>query len=699
MYLVITEKPSVGMSIGKVLGVETRKEGFLEGTDCLISWCVGHLAEYASPDAYDSKYEKWNFEDLPILPDRWKLMISEDKKKKFYLLKKLLLLPELEYVVNACDAGREGELIFRQVYDLSGCTKPVKRLWINSMEDRAILDGFKNLKSSKDYDNLAKAAICRSKADWLIGMNATRAFTNKYYKLLRIGRVMTPTLSLLEERAKQIREFQKEKYFNVEMDCNGMLAVKKKIFDEMQAEELVRKCNGADAVVTSVGKTEKKKKPPLLYDLTTLQRDANRYYGLTAKQTLDLAQKLYEEKLITYPRTDSQYLPEDAEATARRVITLIHEKYHPLGPFDEPKQPFLKQVIDSSKVTDHHAILPTEELRKYDLHSLKETEYQVLFLIAIRLLMATDQEYKYEEISVQVESKGELFEAKGKKILQYGWKLYEECFKNDQGMAMEEFCASEKEFPEVIKETIFRCVPVQKTVHYTTPPKEYTEDTLLAAMETAGNKDFEKETEKKGLGTPATRASIIEKLVFSKYAVRKGKQISCTEDGKLLIEVVPDYLKSAALTAEWENKLLEMEKGNLTDQSFLEGIKGMVMLLISDCRKLSSEQTHKFDTRKAIGTCPVCGNPVYGGKKNFYCSNRDCSFVLWKENNFLEKMGKTMDEATAKALLQKGRVTMTDLYSAKKNKYFNADLVMEIEDGKARFQLEFPKNTTRKKEN
>lgn len=311
--------------------------------------------------------------------------------------------------------------------------------------------------------------------------------------------------------------------------------------------------------------------------------------------------------------------------------------------------------------------------------------------------MATDQEYKYEEISVQVESKGELFEAKGKKILQYGWKLYEECFKNDQGMAMEEFCASEKEFPEVIKETIFRCVPVQKTVHYTTPPKEYTEDTLLAAMETAGNKDFEKETEKKGLGTPATRASIIEKLVFSKYAIRKGKQISCTEDGKLLIEVVPDYLKSAALTAEWENKLLEMEKGNLTDQSFLEGIKGMVMLLISDCRKLSSEQTHKFDTRKSIGTCPVCGNPVYGGKKNFYCSNRDCSFVLWKENNFLEKMGKTMDEAIATALLQKGRVTMTDLYSAKKNKYFNADLVMEIEDGKARFQLEFPKNTTRKR--
>ena len=287
--------------------------------------------------------------------------------------------------------------------------------------------------------------------------------------------------------------------------------------------------------------------------------------------------------------------------------------------------------------------------------------------------MATDQEYKYEEISVQVESKGELFEAKGKKILQYGWKLYEECFKNVQGMAMEEFCASEKEFPEVIKETIFRCVPVQKTVHYTTPPKEYTEDTLLAAMETAGNKDFEKETEKKGLGTPATRASIIEKLVFSKYAIRKGKQISCTEDGKLLIEVVPDYLKSAALTAECENKLLEMEKGSLTDQSFLEGIKGMVMLLISDCRKLSSEQTHKFDTRKSIGTCPVCGNPVYGGKKNFYCSNRDCSFVLWKENNFLEKMGKTMDEAIATALLQKGRVTMTDLYSAKKNKYFNAD--------------------------
>ena len=696
-FLVIAEKPSVAQSYAKNLSAYKKEDGYLEGESCIISWCLGHLAEYAQPEEYDPKYEKWQFDDLPILPQVWKLKVSRDKKKQFDVLKSLMNRADVDYLVNGCDAGREGELIFQRVYDLAGCRKPVKRLWISSMEDTAIRTGFQTMKGAEEYRNICMAAVCRAQADWLIGMNGTRAYTTCYFKRLVVGRVQTPTLAMLAERQDKIEHFQKEAFYKVALTDGRLTVVSENIANEEAADLLASLCMDSEAVITQVKREQKKAFPPKLYDLTSLQREANRYFGYTAKKTLDMLQELYEEKLVTYPRTDSQFVTEDMRDTVEELVG----KMPVLLPFLDYGQlgHNITRVINNAKVSDHHAILPTEELRNYDLHSLKETEYQVLFLIAIRLLMATDQEYKYEEISVQVESKGELFEAKGKKILQYGWKLYEECFKNDQGMAMEEFCASEKEFPEVIKETIFRCVPVQKTVHYTTPPKEYTEDTLLAAMETAGNKDFEKETEKKGLGTPATRASIIEKLVFSKYAIRKGKQISCTEDGKLLIEVVPDYLKSAALTAEWENKLLEMEKGNLTDQSFLEGIKGMVMLLISDCRKLSSEQTHKFDTRKSIGTCPVCGNPVYGGKKNFYCSNRDCSFVLWKENNFLEKMGKTMDEAIATALLQKGRVTMTDLYSAKKNKYFNADLVMEIEDGKARFQLEFPKNTTRKKEN
>lgn len=420
MYLVIAEKPSVSRSIAEVLGAEKKAEGYLEGNGCIVSWCYGHLAEYEMPEAYDRKYEKWNYEDLPIIPKEWKIAVSKDKKEQFYVLKKLLNRPDVAYVVNACDAGREGELIFKRVYDLSGCRKPVKRLWISSMENAAIEKGFQQMKDGSEYHNLAKAAECRAQADWLVGMNATRAYTSKYYKKLIIGRVQTPTLAMLVERNQAISNFKKEKYFNVVLDCDGLKVEKQKIFDIHEAARLQEICQGSEAVVEQVMETEKRIYPPKLYDLTTLQREANRIYGMTAQHTLNAAQSLYEQKLITYPRTDSKYLTEDMEDTVRMVVRQIHEKYKLLGPFDEPIRPDAKRVMDNKKVTDHHAIIPTTELASCNLLELKEWEKKILFLIAVHVIEATERDHIYNETSVTVKCQNELFQAKGKAVKQMG---------------------------------------------------------------------------------------------------------------------------------------------------------------------------------------------------------------------------------------------------------------------------------------
>lgn len=693
MYLVIAEKPSVSRSIAHVIGAEKNQEGYLEGKDCIVSWCLGHLAEYIPPDAYDEKFRRWNYDDLPIIPKEWKLEVPGEKKEQFYVLKRLLNRPDIRYVVNACDAGREGELIFRRVYELSGSSKPVKRLWISSMEDSAIREGMEHLREGADYNNLAKAAVCRAQADWLVGMNATRAFTTKYYKKLTVGRVQTPTLAMLVDRMDQISGFKKQKYFNVELDCDGMKAEKQKIFDAGEADRLLKNCDGSNAVVLSVETEEKTVKPPRLYDLTTLQREANRIYGMTAQQTLNAAQSLYESKLITYPRTDSNYLTEDMEQTAKTVIRIIHEKYHPSGPFDQPNVPDTKRAMNNKKVSDHHAIIPTAELREADLTELKEPEQKILFLISIHTVEAMEKEHIYLETSVEVGCKDEIFLAKGKKVLQYGWKIYEECFKNKDGLAIEDPAGAEKDrIPDVKKGDEFYHVEARKTEHFTTPPKNYTEDTLLSAMETAGNKEFDSDTEKKGLGTPATRASIIEKLVHSQYAARKGKQIIPTEDGKALIEILPDFLKSASMTAEWENQLLEMEHGKIASEQFMEGIRNMITMMLNGCDQIGEEESRRFQTKESIGTCPVCGSLVYEGKKNFYCSNRDCNFALWKEARYLQSMRKTIDKKMAAELLKNGSTHVKDLYSAKKDRYFEADLLMKPEDGKVLFSLSFPEN-------
>lgn len=696
MYLVLGEKPSVAQALAKVLGAEQKKDGYLEGNGWIVSWCLGHLAEYVSPEIYDEKYQKWEFSNLPIVPDEWKLAVAKDKKAQFAVLKKLLNRSDVDYVVNGCDAGREGELIFKRVYELSKSRLPVKRLWISSLEDTAIREGFAHLKDGKDYENLCEASVCRAKADWLIGMNATRAFTTKYYKRLVVGRVQTPTLAMLVEREKQISHFQKEKYFNVHLDCNGLEVVKEKIFSQPEAEQIKAVCHGASAVVESVMETEKSVQPPKLYDLTTLQRESNRYYGYTAKETLDFTQNLYEKKLVTYPRTDSQFLTEDMEQTAETVINMACEVFGFTSVY--PGAPDVKRVMNNKKVSDHHAIIPTAGIESVRLSELSKGEKDILCLVAARLLCATAQKHTFTETEVTVSCGGEHFTAKGKVIRDNGWKAVETQFRQLQEMK-NSGTGEGVTLPPVSEGVVIENVAAGITEHFTSPPKPYSEDTLLSAMETAGNKEFEEDTEKKGLGTPATRAGIIEKLVSSGYAIRKGKQILPTADGIALISLLPDYLKSAAMTAEWENRLLLMEKGELESGEFLQGITELIGRMLAECAAISAEEQSRFNQREEIGKCPVCGNPIYEGKKNFYCSDRSCSFSLWKENRYLSGMRKQIDKRMAKDLLQKGHTHVTDFYSQKTGKNFTADLLLEVVDGRANFHLEFPKRTGKSKRN
>ena len=691
-FLVIAEKPSVAQSYAKNLSAYKREDGYLEGESCIVSWCLGHLAEYAQPEEYDPKYEKWQFDDLPILPEAWKLKVSKDKKKQFEVIKTLMNRSDVEYLVNGCDAGREGELIFQRVYDLAGCRKPVKRLWISSMEDAAIQKGFQTMKSEEEYKNLCMAAVCRAQADWLIGMNGTRAYTTRYFKRLVVGRVQTPTLAMLAERQERIEHFQKEAFYKVALTDGKLTVVSENIANEEAADLLAALCNGSTAVVTQMKKERKKSFPPKLYDLTSLQREANRYFGYTAKRTLDMLQELYEEKLVTYPRTDSQFVTEDMKDSVEELV----EKMPVLLPFVDYGQlgHGIKRVINNAKVSDHHAILPTKEAVEKGIADLPADKKNLMMLICQQLVQATGEEYLYEQTDITVKCQEHDFKARGKIPVQMGFKEVEKAFK--------QLCVKAEPVEEKEKETSIpagyeegmRLFPVkaEKTTHYTSPPKPFNEDTLLAAMETAGNKEFDSETEKKGLGTPATRASIIEKLVSSGYAQRKGKQILPSTEGKELVKVMPEYLKSAVMTAEWENQLLMMEKGQITDTQFMGEITSLVRKILEVCREIPEEERRRFQlAREVIGKCPVCGCDVFEGKQNFYCSNRQCDFALWKENRFLESMEKNLDKKMARELLDKACTHVKGLYSKKKDMKFDADLLLTLEDGKPRLHLEFPK--------
>ena len=665
-YLVIAEKPSVSKSIAKVIGAYRQEDGYLEGGDCVVSWCLGHLAEYAAPEHYDERYENWRFEDLPILPVEWKLLVHNTKKPQFNVLRKLLRSKKFDYVVNACDAGREGEAIFRRVYALAGSKLPIKRLWISSMEDAAIQQGFENLKDGAAYDNLFAASECRAKADWLIGMNGTRAFTKKYGRKQTIGRVQTPTLAMLTERQTKIQNFVKEPYYKVELSGAGVVAVSEQMAQEQDADTMRAACDGQCAVVGSIERKRVEKKPPKLYDLTTLQREANRYYGLTASQTLQVLQELYEEKLVTYPRTDSQFVTEDMRTTVESLVLAL-----------DGTAADVSCVINNSKVKDHHAILPTMQSAKCNKEKLSETKQKILSLIIWKLVQAVQPPFIYEDVLVTVCCQGRNFTAKYKDVLQPGYTA-------KPVPLVEPEKNKDASLPNDLEQgMVIPVVRAEKKQGFTSPPKVYTEDTLLSAMETAGNKEFEKDTEKKGLGTPATRAAILEKLVSSGYVQRKGKQMIPTEDGVAAIRNIPDYLKSASMTAEWENDLLQMERGEIKPHDFMQGIHGLIDKMLADLQQIPTVAATPHHNKVSVGSCPVCGNPVHESKLSFCCADRNCKFALWKESRYLSNMRKTLDKKMAVDLLKKGRTHVKDFYSAKKDKTFAADLVMRVEDGRA----------------
>ena len=691
MKLVIAEKPSVGQSIAKVLGASARHDGHMEGAGYVVSWCFGHLVELAMPDAYDEKFKKWATEDLPILPSPFIRQVTGDKKKQFNLLKSLMQRDDVDEIVCATDAGREGELIFRLVYNQAKCKKPFSRLWISSMEDAAIRDGFADLRPGHDYDDLYAAAQCRDEADWLVGINATRLFTTVYGKRLPVGRVQTPTLAMIVARNNAVANFVKQKYMNVHLKAeNGLEVVKEKIFSDVEAEAIRAKCDGKEAVVTLVEETKKSAAAPKLYDLTTLQREANRYFSMTAQQTLDTVQALYERKLLTYPRTDSRFLTEDMADTAFALVGLIKKTFDfgtAMG--DEPD---IKRIVNNAKVTDHHAIIPTAEIAKLDLARLSEREHKILELVAQQMLCATSPAHLYLETKVEVACEGEVFKAKGKQVLEEGWKAVEAARK---GKSKEEDADEEDDrtLPKVFQGQRLFPVAATLTEHYTTPPKQYTEDSLLSAMENAGNEFFDEDTEKKGIGTPATRASIIEKLVASKLVSRKGKQILPTDDGIALIATVPEEVKSPKMTAEWENTLMQVQRGETAAGDFMAGIEGMVKDLCEKYGEATEGARTAFSAvsaKEVIGECPRCGHDVVEGQKSFHCSNRECGFALWKENRYLEGMRKKMTKGMAKGLLDKGKVGVKGLYSQRTGKTFDALVVMEDDGERTNFKLEFP---------
>ena len=702
MKLVIAEKPSVAMSLAAVLGATERKDGYLEGSGYLVSWCVGHLLELAQPEAYKEQYAKWRYEDLPILPENWKYEVPKDKKTQLALLCRLMKDKRVDSVVCATDAGREGELIFRLVYEYAGCNKPMERLWISSMEDAAIREGFDHLRPGSDYDKLYDAAVCRAGADWLIGINATRLFSVLYGVTLNVGRVMSPTLALLVQRESDIESFISKPFYVPEITCGGFTASGEKMTERSEAEKIRMDCDHNSAFVRSVEKQVKTIQPPRLYDLTTLQRECNRIYGYTAQQTLDYVQSLYEKKLATYPRTDSQYLTKDMQATAASLILWLRDNM----PFGKgcAGEPDIDRVTDDSKVTDHHAIIPTVEIARTDLSELPSGERDVLTLLAVRLLCATTQANRFEAVTAMLDCQRYTFTAKGKTILQSGWKEVERIHRMSIRQSETEHRENEDAALPVLKEgQTFETVSASLREGKTSPPKHYTEDTLLSAMETAGAEDMPDDAKRKGLGTPATRAATLEKLVSAGFVQRKKKQLISTEKGRNLIAVLPDNIKSPILTAEWESMLKQVEHGELSATSFMDQIADMSRTLVKEHTAPEKRFADLFPSSRetaheAVGVCPRCGAPVYEGKKGFFCDNRECSFALWKDNRFFSSKKKSITKSVAAALLKEGRISMSGLYSEKTGKTYDAEVILDDTGGKyVNFKLEFPVKKGRRK--
>ena len=688
------------MSLSKVLGARSRKDGYVEGNGWLVSWCVGHLVELAPADAYDPRYSKWAYDDLPILPDPWQFQVLPDTRKQFDILRQLMGRDDVDTVICATDAGREGELIFRLTYDLCQCTKPVKRLWISSMEESAIRKGFDNLVDGQKYNNLYAAALCRAKADWLIGINGTRLFTTLYKgKTLNVGRVLTPTLTLLAEREAAIEHFKKEKFYTVELDAQGIRASSGKFNSKTDAEKLRSACLGKTAVVQSIAKKDKTERPPKLYDLTTLQREANRLFDYTAQQALDYLQSLYEKRLATYPRTDSRYLTEDmAEGLPALCSTVAGALSFMAG---QPLPVHAAQVVDSSKVTDHHAVIPTAEIAGADLAALPTGERNILYMIAVRLLCAVGEPHTYAETAVTLDCGGASFMTKGRTVAAAGWKGTEKAFLSTLKKKAEEPAPA---LPELAEGQRLEGADALLKQGTTSPPARFTEDTLLSAMEHASAEDFAalESVERTGLGTPATRAATIEKLVKSGFVERKKKQLLPTEKGLALSWAMPDQLKSAKLTAEWEDRLGAVERGELSPEEFMARITAMLTNLVRSYRNVKLESTALSDSGRArIGKCPRCGKNVVEGKKSFYCEGYhdtpSCGFALWKNDRFFTSKRKELTKKIAASLLKTGRAAVTGLFSEKKGVFYDATVVLDDDGGKfVRFKLEFDNKSTRK---
>ena len=690
MKLVICEKPSVAKAVASALGVASRADGCFEGNGLIVSWCVGHLMSPMDAAGYDPAYKKWKYDDLPILPEPFRYVLAKGKEDAFQNLKRLMERPDVTELVNACDAGREGELIFRLVYEAAGCSKPFSRLWISSMEDAAIREGFADLRPGAEYDPLYQSALCRQKADWLIGINASRLFSVLYHRTLNVGRVQTPTLAMLVDRDSRITLFRKEKYHHVRLALDGAEAVSEKIAAPEEAESLRAACAGASASCTSVTHEKKKEAPPKLYDLTALQREASRVFGYTAKQALDYAQSLYEKKLLTYPRTDSRYLTVDMAETASVVLHLAAQ----VPPFDACPDffPDVAPLVNDGKVSDHHAIIPTLELEKADLSELTVGERNTLLLVCRELLYAAAEPYMYEAVTATFTCGGQTFTAKGRRILSEGWREIDRIFRASLKEKPEDE-AEPAALPSFTKGQTFDQVEAAVTEHFTAPPKAYTEDTLLSAMENAGKDDIPEDAERRGLGTPATRAAILEKLVAAGFVERKGKSLIPTKAGINLVTVLPDTLTSPILTAEWEQKLTAIARGEGDPAVFMAGTSDMARELVKTYSHISEEGQKLFAPEKeVIGTCPRCGKPVYEGRKNFYCSDRSCRFVLWKDDRFWTSRKKELTRKMAGDLLKKGRTSVKGMWSEKKGAAYDAVVVLDDTGEKyVRFKLEFPK--------
>ena len=686
--LIVSEKPSVAQAIAKALGITKRRTGYLESDEYLISWCVGHLVELAPPGSYDPKLAKWSKADLPILPKTWQYLVSPGTQRQFEVLRSLMARPDVDQLVCATDAGREGELIFRLVYHQCGCAKPFTRLWISSMEDAAIRDGFAHLKPSTEYDALYEAALCRERADWLVGINATRLFSCLYGQPLNVGRVMTPTLAMTVSREAAIDAFRPEPFYLIQLRTGGYMASSERFKDKTQAEALLAECRKASqAVLQKNERKEKTERPPALYDLTSLQRDANRLLGYSAQQTLDYTQALYEKKLVTYPRTDSRYLTEDMEPGLPDLVRQTAAHFGVTGEIPI----HARQVINSKKVSDHHAILPTRSMAKADLSSLPAGEANVLRLIAARLLAAVGEPYRYAETAVQMECAGTVFTAKGKAVLVEGWKAVERAVLGDTAQKNEEKLEL---LPEVQEQETLPVLDVQLKKGKTSPPKHFTEDTLLSAMETAGKEDLPEEAERRGIGTPATRAGIIEKLVKKGFLTREGsgktKSLIPTEKGRALIAVMPEEIQSPAMTADWEQQLLQIELGELAPETFMDEIEQMVASLVKTSEAVKGAHTLMKNNGKIVGVCPHCGAEVVEREKGWFCANRECRFVIWRDNAFFKRLGKHVSAKLVDKLLRDGRARLKDCKSQRTGKTYNASVLMTTgTDGRPQFSLEF----------